>query len=212
VKRYSWFAAGCFLLLWLQLAGIAAASEWVSVKWVDDGDTILLTDGRRVRYIGINSPEVAHPEKGLDAELFGEAAKARNKSLVYGHRVRLEFDREKTDRYGRVLAYVYLEDGTFINLRMVESGYAYVLVLKPNNRFERVLLKAQRRAMKTGLGIWSDWKEEEKESIVGNKRSRRFHRTSCPNAATIHPKNRVALSSRWEAYWLGFAPAKQCAP
>jgi endonuclease YncB( thermonuclease family) len=56
MKRSNWIATGCFLLLWLQLAHMAAASEWVSVKWVDDGDTILLTDGRRVRYIGINAP------------------------------------------------------------------------------------------------------------------------------------------------------------
>ncbi len=195
-----------------QLSPESPAVDLVSVKWVDDGDTILLADGRRVRYIGINAPEVAHVEKGQAAEPFGEAATAQNKALVHGHRVRLEFDREKTDRYGRVLAYVYLEDGTFVNLKMVESGYAYVLFLKPNNRFERVLLRAQRRAMKAGSGIWGDWKEEEKDPIIGNRRSRRFHRTSCPNAVTIHPRNRMALSSRWEAFWLGYAPAKQCRP
>ncbi len=62
-----------FLLICL-LSPAVQAAEMVSVKWVDDGDTILLADGRRVRYIGINAPEVAHPEKGQAAEPFGEAA------------------------------------------------------------------------------------------------------------------------------------------
>jgi len=82
MKRSGWIVAGCFLLLWLQLAQISAASEWVSVKWVDDGDTILLSDGRRVRYIGINAPEVAHAKYGQQAEPFGQKASDANKALV----------------------------------------------------------------------------------------------------------------------------------
>jgi micrococcal nuclease len=188
------------------------ADDLVSVKWVDDGDTILLSDGRRVRYIGINAPEVAHPEKGQAAERFGEAASKQNRRLVKGQRVRLDFDREKTDRYGRQLAYVYLEDGTFVNLKMVETGYAYVLYKKPNTRHHRTFLKTQRLAMKNRVGMWRAWQEENGEGIVGNKKSRRFHRKNCSSADTIHPKNRISLSSRWEAFWYGYAPAKQCGP
>jgi micrococcal nuclease len=188
------------------------ADDLVSVKWVDDGDTILLSDGRRVRYIGINAPEVAHPEKGQAAERFGEAASKQNRRLVKGQRVRLDFDREKTDRYGRQLAYVYLEDGTFVNLKMVETGYAYVLYKKPNTRHQRTFLKTQRLAMKNRVGMWRAWQEENGEGIVGNKKSRRFHRKNCSSADTIHPKNRISLSSRWEAFWYGYAPAKQCGP
>jgi micrococcal nuclease len=194
------------------LSSVVQAAGMVDVKWVDDGDTILLKDGRRVRYIGINAPEVAHIEKGQAAEPFGEAAAKQNRSLVHGQRVRLDFDREKKDRYGRVLAYVYLEDGTFVNLEMIESGYAFVLFLKPNTRFDRMFLKAQRRAMKAKAGIWSRWEEGRHEGVIGNKRSRRFHRANCSSAKKIHPKNRIVLSSRWEAFWLGYAPAKQCSP
>ena len=188
------------------------ADDLVSVKWVDDGDTILLSDGRRVRYIGINAPEVAHPEKGRAAEPFGEAASKQNRLMVKGQRVRLDFDREKKDHYGRYLAYVYLEDGTFVNLKMVENGYAYTLYKKPNLRHHRTFLKAQRLAMKKGMGMWYAWQEENSEGIVGNKNSRRFHRKNCSSADTIHPKNRISLSSRWEAFWYGYAPAKQCGP
>ena len=188
------------------------ADNLVSVKWVDDGDTILLSDGKRVRYIGINAPEIAYPKKGRTAEPFGEAASKQNRRMVKGQRVRLDFDREKKDHYGRYLAYVYLEDGTFVNLKMVEKGYAYVFYKKPNLRHYRTFLKAQRLAMRTGVGMWRAWQEENSEGIVGNKKSRRFHRKNCSSAETIHPKNRVSLSSRWEAFWYGYAPAKQCGP
>ncbi len=200
------------LLIIHHLSLTVSADEWERVKWVDDGDTIWLENRRRVRYIGINAPEVAHSAKGSAAEPFGDEARTKNKSLLHGQRVRLEFDREKKDRYGRLLAYVYLKDGTFVNLAMVESGHAYVLYLKPNTRFDRALLEGQRRAMKAGLGIWQGWQEGEKGGYIGNSRSRRFHDAKCPNAATIHSKNRVNLPNRWEAFWLGYAPAKQCTP
>ena len=211
MKRIGWIAAGCFLLLWLQLAEISAASEWVSVKWVDDGDTILLSDGRRVRYIGINAPEVAHAKYGHQAEPFGNKASEANKALVYGKKVRLEFDREIKDHYGRLLAYVYLEDGRCVNLEMVKAGWAYALYKKPNDRYVNLLLKAQRRAMKAGAGIWDQWREPG-EKIIGNRNSRRFHLKRCAEAGKIHPKNRILFPTQWEAYWNGYAPSKKCSP
>ena len=211
MKRRGWIAAGCVLLLWLQLAEIAAASEWVSVKWVDDGDTILLTDGRRVRYIGINAPEVAHAKSGQPAEPFGNKALEANKALVYGKKVRLEFDRETKDHYGRFLAYVYLGDGRCVNIEMVKGGWAYALYKKPNDRCDTLLVEAQRRAMKAGVGLWDQWREPG-EDIIGNRNSRRFHLRRCAESGKIHPKNRVLFQSQWEAYWHGYAPSKKCSP
>lgn len=211
VKRCGAIAAGCLLLLWLLAASSAAAGEWVSVEWVDDGDTILLTDGRRVRYIGINAPEIAHAKYGRVAEPFGDRARAANKALVHGKKVRLEWDRELSDHYGRLLAYVYLEDGRCVNQAMIAGGWAYVLYKKPNDRQDQTLLETQRRAMQAGVGIWNRW-HEAGEAIVGNRRSRRFHFERCPESKTIHPKNRVRLASQWEAYWQGYAPSKKCGP
>jgi len=209
MKRSGWVAAGCFLLLWLQVAEISAAAEWMSVKWVDDGDTILLSDGRRVRYIGINAPEVAHAKYGQQAEPFGKKASEANKALVYGKKVRLEFDREVKDHYGRLLAYVYLGDGRCVNLEIVKAGWAYVLYKKPNDRYVNILLEAQRRAMKAGVGIWDQWRESGEE-IIGNRNSRRFHLKGCAESGKIHPKNRILFPSQWEAYWHGYAPSKKC--
>ncbi len=123
-----------FLFLLLCSGSYAECSELYEVRWVDDGDTIVLTDGKRVRYIGINSPEVE--SKYSKAEPFGYEAREFNRSLVYLKKVRLEFDIEKYDQYDRLLAYVFLPDGTFINNAMITAGYAYCLPRKPNVKYE----------------------------------------------------------------------------
>ena len=92
------------LLVWLLLfvCQQASAAEWNQVKWVVDGDTVVLIDGQKVRYIGINTPEVAHDDQS--AEPYGETAKRFNALLVNRKKVRLEFDKERFDRYQRLLA------------------------------------------------------------------------------------------------------------
>jgi micrococcal nuclease len=182
--------------------------KWISVKWVSDGDTIVLRDGRHVRYIGINAPEIAHDDH--KAEAFGYAAKKYNQSLVRLKKVRLEFDKEKHDRYGRLLAYIFLLDGTLINKKMIEKGYAYVLHLRPNVKYDSVLLKTQRDAMSAKQGMWRNWNEQEGKKYVGSKRSKRFHLESCPYGKNIEKRNRLFFTIKWDAFWSGFAPCKWC--
>ena len=95
------------LLLTLCAEG-GSAGAWVTVKRVNDGDTVQLADGRFVRYIGVNAPEINHAHN--TAEPFGFEARARNNELVGTQRIRLEFDIERFDDYGRTLAYVFLPD------------------------------------------------------------------------------------------------------
>lgn len=198
------------ILLAILLSGRASlAKEWFNVKWVDDGDTIMLTDGRHVRYIGINAPEIAHDHH--KAEPFGYAAKKYNQSILQLKKVRLEFDKEKYDRYGRSLAYIFLQNGTFVNQAMVEQGYAYVLPRRPNLKYDRVLLQAQRNAMSAKRGIWLNWKEKEGE-VWGNKKSRRFHLKTCPYGKKIKRQNRILFTGSRDAFWAGFAPCKRCLP
>ncbi len=71
-----------------------------------------------------------------------------------GKTVRLEFDVEQRDRYGRLLAYVYLEDGTFVNAWLVENGYAMVITVPPNVKYQELFLKLQREARETRRGLW----------------------------------------------------------
>ncbi len=121
------------------------------VKRVVDGDTILLANDERVRYIGINTPETKHPHKPV--ERFGKEAYEFNKRLVEKKWVRLEFDIEKRDKYGRLLAYVYLED-IFVNAKLVEEGYAQIYTFPPNIKHQELFIKLQREARESDRGLW----------------------------------------------------------
>lgn len=112
---------------------------------VIDGDTVALKGGQRVRYIGIDTPEKGRP--------YYLEAKKENEKLVLGKKVRLEFDVEKQDKYGRTLAYVYVGD-VFINAELVKNGYAMVYTCPPNVKYAKTFLALQREARKAERGLW----------------------------------------------------------
>ncbi len=128
----------------------------VKVVSVVDGDTIQVCcigwKREKVRYIGINTPETKHPTK--EVEHFGEEASEANRKLVEDKTVVLEFDVERRDRYERLLAYVYLKDGTFVNAWLVEHGFAQVMTVPPNVKHQELFLKLQREAREAGRGLW----------------------------------------------------------
>jgi len=119
--------------------------EAVSVAQVIDGDTINLTDGRRVRYIGINTPERNTP--------YYQEATQLNKQLLQQGQIQLEYDVEQTDQYGRTLAYIWV-DNVLVNQQLVAQGYANVLFIAPNGRYEAEFRQAEQVAQQTGIGIW----------------------------------------------------------
>ena len=118
---------------------------------VIDGDTIELENGQRVRYIGIDTPETVDPRKAV--QCFGVEATHRNKQLVEGKRVRLEKDVSKTDKYGRLLRYVYVGD-VFVNQELVERGYAHASTYPPDVKFQSQFTEAEQRARDTKRGLW----------------------------------------------------------
>jgi len=122
------------------------------VARVVDGDTIVLNNGERIRYIGIDTPETVHPSKPV--EYFGKEASEANKKLVEGKRVRLEYDVQRVDQYGRTLAYVYLENGTFVNAWLVENGYARVSTYPPNVKHQQRFLELEQKARESKVGLW----------------------------------------------------------
>lgn len=199
---------GC--LVWcLFLWGLppTQAEEIVFVKRVIDGDTIVLKDGRPVRYIGINAPEVAHGSRIPDP--FAKDAHRLNARLVLGENVRLSFDREKKDQYGRTLAYVFFGEGRFANAEILAAGLAHVLRRPPNEKYGKQLLAVQRRAMEARIGIWRNWRPANRR-YIGNRRSKRFHLETCPYGRQTATSNLVIFDSAWEAFWNGFAPGKKC--
>ena len=126
--------------------------EWVLVTRIIDGDTIELEDGRKVRYIGIDTPETKHPSKGVEA--YGYEASDANRRMVLGRMVLLVKDVSETDKYDRLLRYVFLQDGTFVNLKLVEDGYARVATYPPDVKFTDLFLEAERKAREEGRGLW----------------------------------------------------------
>jgi endonuclease YncB( thermonuclease family) len=189
------------------VAGYSSAQTRYKVKWVNDGDTIVLANGWRVRYIGIDAPEIDYENQ--KAQPYGYQARSFNKKQVLSRKITLEFDRERHDRYGRLLAYIFLADGSFLNERMLERGLAYYLYRKPNVKYDKRLLRAQQKAMKAQMGLWHNWKEIQRR-YIGNRNSRRFHLTSCPQAKAIRWKNRRIFHTKWDAFHAGYAPAKKC--
>jgi len=126
--------------------------QFVLVKRVIDGDTIELDNRIKVRYIGIDTPETKHPRKPV--QYFGKEASEANKKLVGNKRVRLEYDVQHLDKYGRTLAYVYLEDGTFVNAWLVENGYARVSTYPPNVKYQNTFRELEKKAREEQKGLW----------------------------------------------------------
>ncbi|MBW1998136.1 MAG: thermonuclease family protein [Deltaproteobacteria bacterium] len=196
------------ICLFLSLAFVR--KERVFVKYVYDGDTILLETGQRVRYAGIDAPELDH--EGNKNEFMAREAKEFNEELVMGKPIRLELDKKKRDRYGRLLAYVYIESGLMVNGMLVRKGLAHVLADRPNLKHFKQLLRMQRIAMTEGLGIWKNQPIKIEEYYIASKKSFRFHRPSCPFGRRIWPKNRLVFKDRKSAFWNGFSPCKKCRP
>ena len=139
------------------LHGEAATPSSGRVVRVVDGDTIrvrLAGAEERVRYIGVDTPETVKP--GTRVQCYGKAASAFNARLLRGRSVRLEFDAERRDRYGRLLAYVYREpDGLFVNAELVRRGYAQPLTIAPNVDHASEFRRLARSARRAGRGLWA---------------------------------------------------------
>lgn len=129
-----------------------------SVSKVVDGDTLHIDiDGKdeTVRLIGINTPETVDPRRPV--QCFGKEASAYMKSIANGENVRLEYDdtQSRRDTYGRLLAYVYLEDGQMINRKMIAEGYAYEYTYMTPYSYQKEFRNLQNLAKQSGRGLWS---------------------------------------------------------
>jgi micrococcal nuclease len=124
------------------------------VTRVVDGDTIEVRFGGHeedVRYIGVDTPETVAPDEPV--QCVGPRASAFNHRLVEGKAVRLVFDAERRDVYGRLLAYVYL-GRRFVNAILVRRGFARTLTIAPNDRFAPLFARLAQAAGRAGRGLW----------------------------------------------------------
>ncbi len=133
----------------LSCAPVVTESQ-VKVVRVIDGDTIEIAGGAHVRYIGMDTPET-DPK----VEFYGPEAKAKNIEMVEGKLVTLEKDVSETDKYGRLLRYVYV-DGVFVNGELVRLGYAEAVSYLPDTRYQWQLEQLEKEAKAAKLGIWGE--------------------------------------------------------
>jgi micrococcal nuclease len=200
----------------LTLGGENPGGEWVFVKKVIDGDTIYVKRGWEsilVRLIGVDTPETVHPEKPV--EFFGPEASEFTRRQLEGKKVRLEFEASNQyDDYGRLLAYVFLIDGTLFNAELIKQGYARVIAPSPFHRYKE-FRSYERKARAARLGIWAAKAKvlqpptETSGKIIANRLSKIYHIPGQANYGRIKEENRVYFKSEEEAIRAGYRKAKR---
>lgn len=143
-----------------------SGQQFFLVRRVIDGDTIQLSDNRKVRLTGIDTPELHFSKKLLldskrsqkdvrTIQELGKKSRDFTRALCLNKEVRLEYDVQKKDKYGRVLAYVYLKDGQFVNARIMEEGFAQVMTVPPNVKYADHFVRLEREAREHNKGLWA---------------------------------------------------------
>lgn len=139
---------------WGRWSAPGAPSAWQAARVLRaiDGDTIEIEGGERIRYIGIDAPELGAASAGRDC--YAPEAADKNRELVTGKTVDLLSDAEDRDQHGRLLRYVFA-DGVFVNAELARLGYAEARSFAPNLRFQQLFTQVAHRARLDGLGLWS---------------------------------------------------------
>ncbi len=126
-----------------------SVSQNVVVSKIIDGDTVILSTGEEVRYIGIDTPEIE------DGECYSTEAARANSDLVLGKEIRVIKDTSETDKYGRLLRYIYVDD-MLINDELIRQGAAKVMTVPPDIKFESTFVTSEKFAKVNKLGLWGE--------------------------------------------------------
>jgi len=193
----------------LLILTISAQQTWRTCIRVVDGDTIVLDGNEKVRLIGVDTPETKDPRKPV--QYFGQEAYEFTKGLVEGKRVKLEYDQNRIDKYGRTLAYVYLEDGTFLNAEIIKQGYGFAYTKYPFKYLEE-FRQYEKEARGNERGLWAPREEKQQEisedTIVYITRTgKKYHRGDCRYLS----RSKIPITLK-EAIQRGYTPCSVCAP
>ena len=139
-------------LLITSMSCVIPQGNTVLVTRVIDGDTIEIEGGAKIRYIGIDAPEIAYAQQA--GEFFGQEASEKNRELVEGKRVYLEKDTQNEDDHGRLLRYVWVND-MMVNAELVKLGYAYSYTCPPNVKYQKYFLQLEEEAREQEQGLWA---------------------------------------------------------
>ncbi len=170
-----------------------------------DGDTMEFRGGDKVRLLGIDTPEKGEP--------LHDEARALLSRLALNQTTSLEYSRQRRDRYGRLLGYVFV-DSVFVNKTIVDSGYAYVYLFEDNELSSepvRKLLDAQRSAIERHAGLWSLPRTPE-DRYINSQGSFRLHRPGCRSLGDLKPGKYQEFATREQGLSQGLSPCRNCKP
>ena len=195
-----------------------------NVVRVVDGDTIIISlngKNERVRLIGIDTPESVHPDASKNVAE-GELASNFTKKLLEGRSVALELDVQERDHYGRILAYIYIDD-IMVNKLLLEKGMANVATYPPNVKYVDDFLDLERVAREQKIGFWAEELQEQtnrdtsqpvsvptEDKLVGSTKSDKYHRASCQHAKQIKASNLISFNNNSDAESKGYTACKAC--
>ena len=191
--------------------------EKTTVTRVVDGDTIVISTGEKVRFILVNTPESVHPDDSKNTE-FGTISSDFTKERLLDQTIYLEKDVSDTDRYGRLLRYIYLEDGTFFNELLVKEGYAQLSTFPPDLKYLDIIQTAETYARENDLGLWAYEEDKtppvskENGRYIGSVKSDKFHELGCKHIESILETNRLYFETISDATKKGYIPCKACNP
>lgn len=152
-----------------------ANSEIAKVVKVTDGDTVQLSDGRKLRYIGVDTPETVDPRRGIGC--YGKQASEKNRELVLGKEIIIEKDISDTDKFGRLLRYVYV-DGIMINQLLISEGFGKAKSYPPDIKYQEQFREAEKLAREQRRGLWGEICVH--EHITTEPPNQNQHFSSCP--------------------------------
>lgn len=181
------------------------------VRWVVDGDTVILDTGQTVRLMGINAPELSRDDQ--PGQYFAQQARQQALELMHGLEVQVRTIR--TDRFQRLVGTVHLGDGTSVNKALVQGGAAFVSAYTDQEQRDVAgLVDMQRRAMKERVGFWGTILSLSEASgpFAGNRRSRRFHSRIAPLAKPSTIEINVVFSIWSRPFGPGLPPADAALP
>lgn len=209
--------------------GYEASSIFQEVKVVRviDGDTIeaeVQGSVQKIRLIGVNTPETKHPTKGV--EFYGKEASEYTTQQLLGKTVYLQKDVSETDKYGRLLRYVWLAQPSSnptkdeviawqFNAHLVKNGYANCSTFPPDVKYQEIYQELERSAKDAKIGLWKGASEEPLEEpssfkIMGNSNTKKYHILGCKEIEKIKPEHKVNFMSEEEAIAAGYKACKKC--
>ncbi|MDO8452142.1 MAG: thermonuclease family protein [bacterium] len=177
-----------------QIKGIESESG-IKVTRVVDGDTVVISTGETVRYIGIDTPETVKP--GTPVQCFGKEASAKNKELVLGKVVTLAKDVSEVDKYGRLLRYIYV-DGVFINDYLIRNGFASASTYPPDVKYSNQFKEAEKEARENKRGLWAP---EACNTIISTQSAPDPSKSDCPIKGNINSKGEKIYHTPGQQYY-----------